>query len=211
MDIISIIKGANPNLVIFCGTTLIAFLTWLLKSLIENPITESKVTFQKYTDKRIEILTEIKTRLNFIAYFPGEKESEEFKNQIQEILLKDGRAGYLNKETYSAILKISIDLKTDETLLIKTIKEIDADLYLQISKIQDEIIFYRKFSNYNPLRRLVGILILTAHYIITMILSIGIVYLFIYSLVHTTIIGNVLVLIVALGIVYLINNWFKRQ
>src|SRR5690606_36712274 len=98
MDLKTILLDANPDVVIFAVTTLIAFLTWLLKGLIDKPMTASKETFYKYIDKRIEILTEIKTRLNFIAFFPEEADSKEFKQQIQDILLRDGRAGYLNKD-----------------------------------------------------------------------------------------------------------------
>ncbi len=211
MDIISIIEKANPDLVIFCATTLIALVSWLLKSLVENPITESKVTFQKYIDKRIEILTEIKTRLNFIAYFPNEDDSKEFKNQIQEILLKDGRTGYLNRETYTSVLKISIDPKTNEELLLDTIKKIDEDLYLQISKIQDEIKFYRRFSNYNPLRRFIGLILLSIQYAISLILVIGVISLATYCLVNTTIFGNVIIIIVCVILIFLLNKWFTRQ
>jgi hypothetical protein len=211
MDIISTIEKANPDLVIFCATTLIALISWLLKSLIENPITESKVTFQKYTDKRIEILTEVKTRLNFIAYFPNEDESKEFKNQIQEILLKDGRTGYLNKETYNSVLKISIGPKTDEQLLLETIKKIDAELYLQISKIQDEIKFYRMFSNYNPLRRFIGLILLSVQYVISLILVIGLLYLAVYGIVNTNVFGNIIIILISMFIMFLINKWFVRQ
>ena len=70
MDLIQILKDANPNIIIFLLTTLVAFISWLIKGLVEKPLTESKNTFVRYFDKRIEILTEIKTRLNFIAYFP---------------------------------------------------------------------------------------------------------------------------------------------
>jgi len=109
MDIESIIKNANPDVVIFLLTTLIAFISWLVKSLVERPIAESKNTFNKFLEKRIEILTEIKARLNFIAYFPKGKENLDYKNQLQKIILKDGKTGYLNKETFDSVLKISID------------------------------------------------------------------------------------------------------
>ena len=59
MDIISIINEADPNVIIFLLTTFIAFISWLVKSLVEKPLTESKNTFIKYFEKRIEILTEI--------------------------------------------------------------------------------------------------------------------------------------------------------
>ena len=53
MDIETIIKEANPDVVIFLLTTIIAFISWLVKSLVEKPITESKNTFTKYFDKRV--------------------------------------------------------------------------------------------------------------------------------------------------------------
>ena len=98
------------------------------KSLVEKPLTESKNTFTKYFDKRIEILTEVKTRLNFIAYFPEGDESLEYKNQLQTILLTDGKAAYLSKEVYDNVLRIAIDPKTDEKLLLATIINIDEEL-----------------------------------------------------------------------------------
>ncbi|MGC1632463.1 MAG: hypothetical protein WA749_10170, partial [Gelidibacter sp.] len=93
----TIINGANPNVVIFLLTTFIAFVSWLVKSLVEKPLSESKNTFTKYFDRRIEILTEVKTRLNFIAYFPEGEDSLDYKNQIQSILLTDGKSAYLSK------------------------------------------------------------------------------------------------------------------
>lgn len=211
MDIISLIEKANPNLVIFCATTLIALISWLLKSLVENPIAESKATFHKYIDKRIEILTEIKTRLNFIAYFPEEKDSKEFKNQIQEIILKDGRTGYLNKKTYASVLKISIDPKTNEELLLETIRNIDEELYLQISKIQDEITFYRRFSNYNPLRKSIGLILLSIQYLVALIFVVVLISLFIYSLTNTNILGNIIVFLISGLLIFLLNKWFIKQ
>lgn len=168
MDIKTIIKEANPDIVIFLLTTLIAFISWLVKSLVEKPLTESKNTFTKYFDKRIEILTEIKTRLNFIAYFPEGKDNLKYKKKLQTILLTDGKAAYLSKEVYDNVLRISIDRKTDEKLLLSTIKSIDEELYKKISKVQEEINFYRRFSNYNPFRRFVGITVLSLQYIIAL-------------------------------------------
>ncbi|MDR1414203.1 MAG: hypothetical protein LBI96_00155, partial [Odoribacteraceae bacterium] len=74
MDIIEVLLSkANADVVIFFATTLIAFISWLVKNLVERPISESKETFHKFINKRIEILTEIKIRLNLIAYFPIEE------------------------------------------------------------------------------------------------------------------------------------------
>lgn len=161
----TIIKEANPNVVIFLLTTFVAFISWLVKSLVEEPLTESKNTFTKYSDKRIEILTKVKTRLNFIAYFPKGYDNLKYKNQLQTILLTDDKAAYLSKEVYDNILRIAIDPKTEEQLLLETINKIDKELYLIISKISNEIVFYRRFSNYSPFRRFFGISVLSLQYI----------------------------------------------
>lgn len=210
MDIVTIIKNANPDIVIFLMASFLAFISWLVKSLIEKPITESKNTFNKFLEKRIEILTEVKTRLNFIAYFPTGQDNLEYKNQLQEILLKDGRTGYLSKDTFEAVLKISIDPQTEETLLLETIKKIDADLYSQISKIHDEISFYRRFSNYNPLRRFVGLTLLSLQYILSISLVISILILLINVFVEANNYIRIGIVVISWIGLYFIDKWLKK-
>ncbi len=210
MDLDSIIKNAHPDVFIFLMTTLIAFISWLVKSLIEKPINESRNTFYKFLEKRIEILTEIKTRLNFIAYFPEGNDSLGYKNQLQEIMLKDGRVGYLNKETFDSIMKIAIDPKTDENLLLTTITKIDEDLYLQISKIKDEISFYRRFSNYNPFKRFVGFALLSLQYIFSLTLVISVLFLLTYAFFEVNNFIKLLIIMASgLGL-YLTNKWLIK-
>lgn len=210
MDIMKIIEKANPDVVIFLLTTFVSFISWLLKSLVEKPLSESKNTFTKYFDKRIEILTEIKTRLNFIAYFPEGKDSLDYKNQLQKILLSEGKAAYLSKEVFDNVLRIAIDETTNENLLLDTIKKIDEELYKKISKVQDEINFYRRFSNFSPFRRFVGMTILSLQYI----LSLTIILTFI--LLTTTVFYNgsigVKIIVIATGILalYLTDRWLRR-
>jgi hypothetical protein len=210
MDIEYIIKNADPNVVIFLMTTLVAFISWLIKGLIEKPITESKNTFNRYIEKRIEILTEVKVRLNLIAYFPNGEDSLSFKNQLQEIILKDGKSVYLGKETFDSVLKISIDPHTNEKLLLNAIKNIDNDLYLQITKVQDEIRFYRRFSNYNPLKRFIGFTLLTMQYIFSLLLIVSIILLLILTLIDANNYLRVGILIIAVFGIYFINKWLKR-
>lgn len=210
MDITTIIKNANPDIVIFLLTTLIAFASWIVKSLIEKPIADSKSTFNKFFEKRIEVLTEFKTRLNFIAYFPTGEDNLEYKKQIQEILLRDGKAAYLSKEVFDNIMRISIDETTAEELLLKTIKLIDDELYLKVSKVQDEMSFYRRFSNYNPLKRFVGLTLLSLQYIISLSIVVSVLLL-------TTIVfieGNWCIrigeILIGASTIYLINKWLKK-
>lgn len=210
MDLKNILTNANPDLIIFLLTALIAFMSWLVKSLVEKPITESKNTFNKFLEKRIEIHTEVKSRLNFIAYFPNGEESLVYKNQLQEIILKDGKTGYLDKKIFDSVLKISIDPQTDEKLLLETIGNIDKDLYLQITKIQDEISFYRKFSNYQPIKRFAGFTVLSLQYIISFLIIFFVLFLTISAFLS---INNyyriILVFIAALGL-YIIDKWLRK-
>lgn len=210
MDIETIINEANPDVVIFLLTTIIAFISWLVKSLVEKPIIESKNTFTKYFDKRVEILTEFKTRLNFIAYFPEGDDNLEYKNQLQTLLLTDGKAAYLSKETYDNVLRISIDPKTDEKLLLETIKGIDEELYKKISKIQEEINFYRRFSNYNPLRRFVGITFLSLQYVISLTIVLAFLFLMTTTFFEGTILLKIGVILTGILGLYLIDKWLKR-
>lgn len=210
MDVEKILNNADPNVLIFVFATLIAFISWLVKSLVEKPLADSKNTFNKYLDKRIEILTEVKTRLNFIAYFPEGKENLDYKNQLQKIILKDGKTGYLNKNVFDCVLKISIDPSTDEKLLLETIATIEEDLYLQISKIQDEISFYRKFSNYNPLRRFLGLTLLSLQYLISLSLIVLVLFVLIDFFIHSNNFIRIGVLTL-LGIsLYYIDKWLKK-
>lgn len=210
MDIESILSNANPDITIFLLTTLVAFISWLLKSLVEKPIVESKNTFNKFLEKRIEILTEVKTRLNFIAYFPSENDSLEYKNQLQEIILKDGKTGYLNKNTFDSVLKISIDPITDNAHLHKTINEINDDLYSQISKIQDEISFYRKYSNYNPLKRFIGLTFLMLLYLISFCIVISVLIFFIIYFIEFNIGYKLGIMIAFFTLLFFTNKWLKN-
>lgn len=210
MDIITIIKEANPNVVIFLFTTFVAFISWLAKSLVEKPLNESKNTFTKYFDKRIEILTEVKTRLNFIAYFPSGDECIDYKNQLQTILLTDGKAAYLSKEIYNNVLRISIDLKTDEILLLDTIKLIDEELYIKISKVQDEINFYRRFSYYSPLKRFFGITLLLLQYFFSLTMIIAIFFIITYTLYEGNLCIKIGVILAGILGLYFIDKWLKK-
>lgn len=181
MELKNILINSNPNLVIFLLTSLFAVISWMIKGLIEKPLIESKNTFNRFLEKRVEILTEIKTRLNLIAYFPNGENSDEFKEQLQGLLLKDGKAGYLNKSTYECVMKISIDPVTDEKLLLDTLKEIDTDLYNQISKIEDEIRFYHKFSHFNPFKRFIGFTLLGFQYALSLLFILGLISALLYG------------------------------
>ena len=210
MDIKSILSNENSGIVIFLLAALIAFISWLVKGLIEKPLSESKKTFNNLLEKRIEILTEVRSRLTFIAYFPTE-DSLEYKNQLQEIILNSGKTAYLNGNILDSAIRIAIDPKTNESLLLDTICKIDTELRLQIGKIEDEISFYIKFSNYNPLKRFVGLTLLSLQYIFSLLLVIFALLFLIWIFLSKCIILKILAIIIAVTGLYLINKWLKNK
>ena len=210
MDLKLIFDEAHPDIVVFLLTTLTAFIAWLMKSLIEKPISESKNTFNNFFKTRIEISSEIKTRLNLIAYFPSGKENLEYKEQLQNILLKDGRVAYLDREIFDIVLYIAISPNTDEKLLIETIKKIDDDLYSQITKVQDEISFYRKFSNYKPIKRFVGFTMLSLQYVASFSLIIFTLFSLIWLFLNDCVIFKIIAVVIVLIGLFFTNKWLKK-
>lgn len=211
MDLIQSIKDADSNLLVFLLTSLIAFISWIIKGAIEKPITESKSTFEKTFNTRIEILTEIKNRLSLILYFEKDrKENKKIKEQIQELLLRDGKSAYLSKEVLDNTLKISIDEQDEIELIKTTITKINEELYKIISKIEDEISFYRKFSNFNPLRKIIGIVLLALQNIIIFLLVGLIVFYLLFFFIQSEMCGKILIVAISIILLYL-SNWYLSK
>ena len=209
MDLIELLKGIDKSLLVFILTSLFAFLSWLIKGIVEKPLNEAKNTFEKTSTTRIEILTEIKNRLSLILYFNTGEENLKFKEQIQELLLKDGKSAYLNKEILDTTLRISIDETNDETLISNTISKIDIELFKIISKIEDEISFYRKFSNYAPLKKVIGIVLLALQNILTILIIGLIIFSMIYFFFQIEIYGKALIIIIF--IVLDRRSWWNKR
>ena len=131
----------------------IAFVAWLAKSFVEKPFNDSRETFFSFAEKRIQILSLIKTHLVFISLFPKDLKTKE---KLQEILLKDGSTGFLNKETLNTSIEISINKDVNEKKILSTIADIDAELTLQIGKIQKENLLYIKYASTNPFKKVLG-------------------------------------------------------
>jgi len=211
MDIIQTIKDSNPSLIIFFITSLIAFLTWMIKGIIEKPISDSKLMFEKTYSIRIEILTEIKNRLSLILYFKDGKENKKFKEQIQELILKDGKTAYLSKEVLDNVILISITDENDNELIKKTIDLINTDLYKIISKIEDEIKFFKKFSNYNPLKKSIGIILISLQNLISFFIIGFILFINIYWLLNGSVGLQILVGIILILLLFISDWWLKKK
>lgn len=211
MVIEDLLRNANPDIVVFLMTAFIGFLSWLIKGLIENPLKESKITFNRIFEKRLEILTEIKTRLVFLAYFPVGKESLEYKQQLQDLFLKDGLTAYLNRSIYDNVIKISVDPNTNEQLLAETLIDINNELSIKIDKVHDETSFYRKFSNYNPLRRIVGFTYLSFLYLGSFLVILGVLYMSASALLSTNYLTITIIVIALILLMFFVDRWLKKD
>lgn len=210
MDFLETLKLADSNLLVFLLTSIIAFLTWIIKGSIEKPINDSKQTFEKTFNIRVETMTEIKNRLSLILYFKEGDENLQFKEEIQQILLKDGKSAYLSKNILDNLIRLSIEKENNKELIETTINLIDSELYLIISKLEDEINFYRKFSNFNPLKKIIGIILLALQNIIT-ILIVGLAtYFLIITFINGTICIRILISLLSIGIL-LFANWYLSK
>lgn len=211
MDLINLIKQSDINLLLLISSSLIAFLTWIVKGAIEKPINSSKSTFESIYNIRIEFLIEIKNRLSFLLYFERGKDNKKYKNQIQNLLLKDGKSAYLSKVILNNTLRISIEEQNQTKLIKHTIILIDKELYSTISKIEDEIKFYRKFSNFNPIKRIIGVFLLALQNIITIGL-IGIVtYYLITPFFEDSIVKKVMSSILSIVLLALANWYLSKK
>lgn len=210
MDFIELLKLADSDLLVFLLTSLIAFITWIIKGSIEKPISSSKATFEKTFNIRIEIMTEIKNRLSLILYFKNGVENLKFKEEVQELLLKDGKSAYLSKKILDNTLRLSIEEGNNHALIKETIDLIDRELYLTISKIEDEISFYRKFSNFNPLKKVIGIVLLALQNIITIMIIGLITYFLISTFINNVLCIKILICLISIGLL-LFANWFLSK
>jgi hypothetical protein len=211
MDEIEVLKDVDSNLLVFLLTSLIAFVAWIIKGAIEKPINDSKITFEKTFNIRIEILTEVKNRLSLILYFKNDDETKVYKEQIQDLLLKDGKSAYLSKLILDNCLRLSIDENGNEALVKETISLIDIELFQLISKVEDEITFFRKFSHFNPLSKVIGITLLALQNIITILLIGLIIYFIVSFFISSAICGKILILITSIGIMFFANWYLSKK
>lgn len=163
MDVVTKIQELNSELTTLVFSSIIVFITWLIKTLIEKPIENSRSTFVKYFEKRIQILSELNANLHFIAYFP---QNTEFKENLQRILLDGLKSAYISKEIFDNTTRIAIDETTEEDLVLKTIKKIEEELETLVSKIREENKFYYKYTDIRPVNRILKLLMLFLMYLV---------------------------------------------
>lgn len=191
-----------------CLAAFVAAISWIIKGLLEKPFINSRDTFFRYAEKRISILSKARARLLLISYFPN-NEGKIFKEQLQSILLNDSEAPYFSSNIFGNILRISIDKDTNEEIVISTLKEIDSELAILISKIKSETNFFITFSNQNPYKRIVSFLFLLFSYCVAVLLSTGILGMWLYFIIVGHIITKVILSILGIISLYQLNKQLK--
>lgn len=207
--ITQILKNVDKNLLSILATSLIAFICWVVKGLIEVPLVNSKEIFFKYFDKRIEVLGDIKIRLSIIAYFPGE-EGKTYKEQLQDLLLKDGKSAYLDSDIFSQTLDISINPNTEEEKLINAITIVNRALAAHIGKVEQSNNFYSKYANVNPIRRITSYLLLSLYYVLIIILLFLLMGVSVYFILYGTICIKIITGTILLSLLLILNNWLNK-
>lgn len=207
--IVEIVNGVDKNLLGILITSIIAFICWIVKGLIEVPINNSKEIFFKYFDKRIEVLGDIKIRLAIIALFPYE-EGEPYKEQLQEFLLKDGKSAYLDSDIFAQILDISITPTTSEEKLSKAIKDVNLALSAYIGKVEQSNNFYSKYANVDPIKRISGYLLLSLYYILVIVALLLITGIAFYLFFLDSILIKILTSVSLFVIIILLNKWLNK-
>ncbi|OGJ86550.1 MAG: hypothetical protein A2487_13425 [Candidatus Raymondbacteria bacterium RifOxyC12_full_50_8] len=146
---------------------LIAFVAWLSKRLIEKPFDDSRKTYFNFAEKRIRILSLIKTRLIYISLFPV---NHKLKEELQNTLLSNGDLGLLNRDMLNMLIELSVNKEVNEKRLLNGISNIDSELALQIGKIKDEYSFYVRYSGVSPYKKVLGYIIITTKSILSLTL-----------------------------------------
>src|SRR4051812_21476749 len=121
------IGKVDSNLLAILVTSLIALATWLVKALFEKPMTNSRETFIRFMQKRIEVLSDMKVRLKILEVIPSPL-ANNYKEEIQKILLQAGQAAYLDQLMLDKIFKVAIAFDTDVRRVQELIRDIDEDL-----------------------------------------------------------------------------------
>lgn len=133
-------------------TALLGLFAWLSKSLVEGPINSSKDTFYKFITSKIEILSEIKSHLAFIAYFP--KEQVSLKEKLQDVLKRDGKTAYIDKDMLASLIHFSITDNSEPNQILKLIESLDKELGLWINKAKEDNQFFIKYYSPSPTKRI---------------------------------------------------------
>lgn len=183
MDMIPKVDLNNDAVVALLLALLIAFITWLAKSFIEKPFENSRETFFRFVEARIQILSVARAHLINISLFPTQPGE---KDKLKEMLLQDRTTGFLSRKMLNDVFEIATEKSVNEKKLFATIASIDKELASQIHAIHRDYSFYLRFAGNSPAKKilgyatvmlksvlLIGIVITTSFFLIRALLSVS--------------------------------------
>jgi len=206
-SVIETIDWAGESAVpIFLAAT-IAFVAWLAKSFIEKPFDNARETFFSFAEKRIKILSTIKTHLVFISLSPYDAKT---KLRLQELLLKDGSIGFLDKEMLNNTIEISVKESVGEKKLLATITQIDSQLTLQIDKIRAEYSFYIRFAGNSPFKKALGYVLMMVQSVVWITITVVCILLMAKGLVLLPMIWATIIAAIIIAVIWLLEKYLLR-
>ena len=178
-------------------TIIAGFIAWLVKSLIESPLNNSKEAFYNILNKRVEMMSQLKAHLTLICFFPGKSS---FKHDLQKILL-DGNTAYVDSDILASAFKITLSEHTDLKLARQLVTQIDDDLKKWISIASDDISFYKKYNSPNPSKRILALFSLSFWSLLFIIAYITIIITALYVLFFSNykLIGGIAIMIIVIA------------
>lgn len=200
------ISKMDVNLLVILLTALLGMVGWFVKSMIEDPLINSKETFYKILNERIEISTEIKNMLTFISFFPNEKE---YKEKLQAIFISNGKTGYMDQKDLADIIEISVNKETDQKKVTSLISKLNADIKKWIDKAKEENDFFEKYYSPFPVKRNYTLIKLGLISFITIFVIAGTIFFMIYYFIFNGWAIRLSIFFILMVILYLIER--KRK
>lgn len=155
MDIVAHFVALDVTIQAALVTACLAFLGWLVQSLVNGPIERSRETFMSILTKRIEIVSQMKSYLVMINLAGDDHaESRKIKEMLQNTILHSANMGYLDQAMYADILEVAVLEPTDTKKIERMIASINRDIRKWSSKVEAETKFFVRYHSVDPLKRL---------------------------------------------------------
>ncbi len=142
----------DKNLLGILITTIVGSAVWVYKELTQTPLQYSRDTFFKYTEVRIEKLSEIHNILICILLSPKDNT---IKERLKSVLLS-GKMAYIDEGLNAKLMRIAYSDDFNGVLYVEAIGECQTQLKSIIDKIKDENNYFVNRSKLSPWRRAIG-------------------------------------------------------
>ena len=142
----------DKNLLGILITTIVGSAVWVYKELTQTPLQYSRDTFFKYTEVRIEKLSEIHNILICILLSPKDNT---IKERLKSVLLS-GKMAYIDEGLNAKLMRIAYSDDFNRVLYVEAIGECQTQLKKIIDKIRDENNYFVNRSKITPWRRAIG-------------------------------------------------------